>query len=115
MTLVCFAPPAVLQPGYLLEMTQDLALADTGGAPVEFCRFSLAPGASTIEDAHEEHEIWFIVAGAGELRLGAETQAVAEGAAIYIKPHARHRLFNRGTSELRVISVYWGASQQGEE
>lgn len=115
MTIVSFADPAPVKPGYLLQMPQGLALADTAGAPVEFCKFSLAPGASTVADAHEEHEIWFIVSGAGELLLDGERLSVAAGTTVYFQPQSSHTLFNTGAGELNVISVYWGATEEGEQ
>ncbi|WP_421694195.1 cupin domain-containing protein [Aestuariivirga sp.] len=109
MPVVSFGKSEIVKAGYFLQTPMDLALTDNAGAPVEFCKFSLQSNASTMDDEHEEHEIWFIISGSGELDLGGEMFAVSAGATIYIEPCCRHRLFNTGPEDMNVISVYWGA------
>ena len=49
MAAITFAPPEMLKEGYATEAPVGVELLDTAGSPIEFCKFSLAPGASTID------------------------------------------------------------------
>lgn len=64
----------------------------------------LPAGGSTREHYHPRaEEIYFITAGAGRVRVGAETRDVRVGDAIAIPPGQRHKLWNTGEGELRLL------------
>ena len=56
---------------------------------------TVPPGVKTELHLHRiSEEIYYIVAGSGEMTLGDETFAVAVGDTIYIAPNTPHRIFN---------------------
>lgn len=65
---------------------------------------TLAPGQSTTEHYHPlAEEIYFILAGTGEMRLEGEFRLVRPGDAIAIPSGKRHKITNNGSSELRLL------------
>jgi mannose-6-phosphate isomerase-like protein (cupin superfamily) len=64
----------------------------------------VAVGGSTQEHYHARaEEIYFILAGVGQMRIEGETQAVMPGDAVAIPPGKKHKLFNTGTEVLRLL------------
>jgi mannose-6-phosphate isomerase-like protein (cupin superfamily) len=64
----------------------------------------LAPGASTQEHYHiKTEEIYYITHGAGRIRIDGESRHVAVGDAIAIPPGQKHKLWNSGDDELRLL------------
>jgi mannose-6-phosphate isomerase-like protein (cupin superfamily) len=56
---------------------------------------TLAPGAATTPHYHPRtEEIYYIVQGTGEMRLGPEVQIVGPGDAVAIPPGAPHQIVN---------------------
>ncbi|MFM7109097.1 MAG: cupin domain-containing protein [Planctomycetaceae bacterium] len=61
----------------------------------------LAPGAATTPHHHAvTEEIYYVLEGAAEMTLGAETRRVGPGDAIAIPPGLRHTIRNTGPSDL---------------
>jgi mannose-6-phosphate isomerase-like protein (cupin superfamily) len=61
----------------------------------------LAPGAATTPHHHAvTEEIYYILSGAAEMTLGAESRPVGPGDAIAIPPGVRHTIRNTGGGEL---------------
>jgi mannose-6-phosphate isomerase-like protein (cupin superfamily) len=64
----------------------------------------LAPGASTQEHYHvNTEEIYYITHGTGKIRIDGEIREVTVGDAIAIPPGQRHKLWNTGADELRLL------------
>jgi len=64
----------------------------------------VAPGQKTAAHFHHKtEEIYYIVAGHGELRLGDELRSVGPGDAIAIPPGMVHTIFNSGEVTLRFL------------
>jgi len=64
----------------------------------------LQPGASTQEHLHPRaEEIYFILEGQGRMRIENETREVGPGDAIAIPPGQRHKLWNTGSTTLRLL------------
>lgn len=64
----------------------------------------LPVGAATITHRHvRTEEIYYILTGQGEMRVGEETQPVRPGDAIAIPPGAVHQIKNTGPGELRFL------------
>ena len=60
---------------------------------------TVPPGGETVEHFHRtSEEIYYFVAGAGRMRLGAEEADVRAGDTVVIAPGLRHKLFNPGAS-----------------
>lgn len=69
-------------------------------------RQSLAEATVAVGGATEEHyhatseEIYYIVKGQGEMRVGEELFAVNAGDAMALLPGEKHKIWNRGVTEL---------------
>jgi len=74
-------------------------------------RYSLAhatvpPGQTTrLHRLREASEVYYILRGEGEMRIGAETTRVAAGQAVYIPPGARQCLRNTGDRPLVFLCI----------
>ena len=70
---------------------------------------SLAEARLPVDGSTQEHyhprteEIYYITSGTGRIRIGAETCEVKPGDAIAIPPGMAHKLWNTGTTELRLL------------
>lgn len=64
----------------------------------------LAPGQSTTPHYHPRtEEIYYILCGMGEMRIGDEVRMVGPGDAIAIPPRQVHQLINRGNEMLKLL------------
>jgi mannose-6-phosphate isomerase-like protein (cupin superfamily) len=64
----------------------------------------LPVGGSTQEHYHPlTEEIYYITQGTGKLRIEGETRPVSVGDAIAIPPGQKHKLWNTGAAELRLL------------
>ncbi|MBN2292849.1 MAG: cupin domain-containing protein [Pirellulales bacterium] len=64
----------------------------------------LPVGSSTAPHRHlKTEEIYYILTGSGEMRIGDETQTVSPGDAIAIQPGAVHEITNTGTEVLSFL------------
>jgi len=64
----------------------------------------LPPGGCTVPHYHvKTEEIYFITAGEGQMRIGAEVHPVRPGDAIAIPPGAVHQICNTGGETLRLL------------
>lgn len=64
----------------------------------------IAPGQATTPHYHPEtEEIYYVLEGSGEMRIGVETSPVRPGDAIAIPPGAVHQIRNTGGGQLRIL------------
>ena len=64
----------------------------------------LPAGGATQEHYHPlAEEIYYITHGTGRIRIEDETQEVIAGDAIAIRPGKKHKLWNTGTDQLRLL------------
>jgi mannose-6-phosphate isomerase-like protein (cupin superfamily) len=64
----------------------------------------LPPGGSTLRHYHvETEEIYYVLAGQGEMRVGEEIRKVGPGDAVAIPPGAIHQIANTGSDPLRFL------------
>jgi len=73
-------------------------------------RYSLAqavvlPGQTCLPHALKTSEVYYILAGEGEMHIDDEVQKVLPGDAVYIPPHARQFIHNSGTEPLVFICI----------
>ncbi|HVF09358.1 MAG TPA: cupin domain-containing protein [Abditibacteriaceae bacterium] len=91
------------------RLTQNLV---GGLSPIQATTFSM--GFVTLEPSggqvpwhsQEQEEIYFIVAGTGEMCLGEERQAVNGGQAVYIPSGVFHQLTNTGDEPMQMVYCY---------
>jgi quercetin dioxygenase-like cupin family protein len=75
---------------------------------------AVAPGETSTPHAHEEKEVFFILAGAGTLRLGQETRRVGRGDTIFIPPSSEHSLTCDSSGELLFLTIWWDTPEEPE-
>ena len=64
----------------------------------------LEPGGSTQEHYHKlTEEIYYITHGSGRIRIEEQTREIGPGDAIAIPPGQRHKLWNTGPEQLRLL------------
>ena len=68
---------------------------------------TVAPGAALGGAVHEDDEIYYILSGAGKLRLGEETVEVHPDQVIFIPRGVFHALDNRAGAEELKILTFW--------
>ncbi|MEV4556227.1 cupin domain-containing protein [Kitasatospora sp. NPDC049285] len=97
-----------LAPGVVLH---DLLLPPAVGRamPCTLNTAVVAAGAELPRHSHPQTEIWVVAAGRGRLERGPEVFDIAEGDVVVFEPEVEHRLRNTGGTDLRLVSVYWGA------
>jgi mannose-6-phosphate isomerase-like protein (cupin superfamily) len=69
------------------------------------CRYSLAearvePGRETLPHRIQSSEVYYLLAGRGEMRIGPERRDIGPGQAVYIPPGAVQSVRNTGGEEL---------------
>lgn len=110
--------------GYILEHEQDIAKPETGphdggGETTAFPFFAKAndlkivfrkrilyPGSSIGYHLQEADEIYYVVAGRGEMKMNDKTFPVTAGDAILTRPGNWHSLKPAGTDTLTVLINY---------
>lgn len=83
-----------------------------GASPIQATNFSM--GFVTLEPNggqvpwhnQEQEEIYFVVAGAGEMCLGDERKTMSTGQAVYIPSKVFHQLTNTGDTPLTMVYCY---------
>lgn len=78
-------------------------------------RITVAPGAKlSLQYHHHRSEHWVVVSGTGKVRIGNQTQLLAENQSVYIPIGETHSLENPGAIPLELIEVQSG-SYLGED
>jgi len=83
-----------------------------GASPIQAKNFAM--GYVTLEPRggqvpwhnQEQEEVYFIVAGRGEMCLGAERREIRQGEAVYIPGSVFHQLTNTGDEPMSMIYCY---------
>ncbi|MCX6248930.1 MAG: cupin domain-containing protein [Bacteroidetes bacterium] len=88
-------------------------------APLEL-RYSLAhatvkPGETSYEHSLTTSEVYYILQGKGIMHIGAESQEVIPGQAIYIPPKAWQCIHNPGPGDLTFICIVDPAWRKEDE
>jgi len=65
----------------------------------------LGPGLESTPHKLKTSEVYYIIEGAGEMRIDGEMRNVGPGQAIYIPPHAVQSIRNTGEAELVFICM----------
>jgi mannose-6-phosphate isomerase-like protein (cupin superfamily) len=83
---------------------EELADWGVGRAVVE-------PRAHTAPHAHDEHELFIVIGGAGVMTVADEERVVTAGQAVLIPAGSTHSFANRDAAvRLQFFNVYWPAS-----
>ena len=82
-------------------------------APWTLCATKLWAGVTIIEEGsssnphlHDDaEEIFYVISGAGRVKVGEEEEDIGPGSCIFIPPKTLHQLMNTGNVELKVLAV----------
>jgi mannose-6-phosphate isomerase-like protein (cupin superfamily) len=65
---------------------------------------TVEPGGATAEHYHpRSEELYYFVAGAGRMRLGAEETEIGVGDCVVVPPGTAHKLWNTGPDQLVLL------------
>jgi mannose-6-phosphate isomerase-like protein (cupin superfamily) len=67
----------------------------------------LPPGEVSTPHSHGENEVFFIVSGRGEMRVGDEHRRVGFGDTVFIDSGHEHELTNDGDESIVYLSIWW--------
>ena len=73
-------------------------------------RYSLAyaivqPGKTSLRHSLKTSEVYYILSGQGIMHIGDELEKVFPGQAIYIPPHSKQFIENKGTEDLKFLCI----------
>ncbi len=76
--------------------------------PFKGSKFIVYPNETSPLDVHDVKECWFIASGSGIVTYdGESTQAIKPGDVLLFNSQQSHQVFNNGTENLMVFSVWW--------
>ena len=70
-----------------------------------FAVATIAPGASSLEHRLKNSEVYYFLAGRGEMQVGEETTRVQAGRIVYVPPQTKQKVTNDGTEDLMFICI----------
>ncbi len=77
-------------------------------APFKGSRFIVYPNETSPIDIHDVKECWFIASGTGVVKYdGESTREVKPGDVLLFSSQQSHEVFNNGSENLVVFSVWW--------
>ena len=86
------------------EIRELLAYRNSSIRKQSLAEARLPPGASTTPHYHRvTEEIYYLLAGQAEMRIGDETRAVGPGDAIAIPPGSIHQITNSGQRNAAIL------------
>jgi mannose-6-phosphate isomerase-like protein (cupin superfamily) len=86
---------------------------DSGKLYLEFLRapglslgvYSLKAGATDPQKPHAEDEVYYVLKGRGQIRVGDEDRTVRPGAVVFVAAHAPHK-FHAITEDLDLLVFF---------
>lgn len=77
-------------------------------APFKGSKFIVYPNETSPLDIHDVKECWFIASGSGIVTYNGELkEAVKPGDVLFFDSQQSHQIFNNGTANLMIFSVWW--------
>ena len=72
---------------------------------------NLAPGGKTESHSHEhEEELYYVIEGTGEWKIGDKEFLGEAGSAFYVPPNTEHSMSNNGKKNLKIVLLQSPAS-----
>ncbi len=73
--------------------------------------YVLPAGSADPQSPHNEDEVYVVLAGRGQIRVGAEDRVVEPGSIVFVEKQAAHK-FHSITEELQVL-VFFAPAESG--
>ncbi len=80
-----------------------------------FAVATIAPGKSSLLHRLKNSEVYYFLAGGGEMQVGGEIRRVRPGQAVYVPPGSVQKVKNTGTEDLMFICIVDPAWRVEEE
>lgn len=102
------------QPWLVFQLADLIASVDGNGVSLrEFLRtpslscsiYHLPAGSREMQSAHEEDELYLVLAGRARLRIGADEHLVEQGTLMYVQTACDHAFFDI-ESDLTVLAFF---------
>ncbi len=74
--------------------------------------YVLPAGGTDLQSPHKEDELYYVVRGAGKVRLGGENRAARNGDVIFVEAGIEHRFFD--IEEELVLLVFFAPPESSE-
>jgi mannose-6-phosphate isomerase-like protein (cupin superfamily) len=116
MTIVNLRSAGVLRTGHGSEIRPLIDRTTSETTRCSLAEELLPPGHAVRAHFHREtEEIYYVLEGVGEMRVGEEVAAVGAGDAVFIPRHTVHTLSNTGEVPMRVLLVCGPAFRHEDE
>lgn len=66
----------------------------------------IPPGKQLIRHRHQEEELYYILAGEGQMEINRQVSPIKAGMAVFIPGNAEHALVNQSPSPLQFVYVF---------
>lgn len=90
----------------LRRLVPWVSVAD--GTPWGAAVATVHAGDTTTPHAHDEDEVFLVLAGVGTLQIGEQVQTLERGDFVSIPRGVRHCMTNAHSEPLEFLSIYWG-------
>ena len=95
-------------------------LVQSGRSHLEFVRvpamsagiYVLPVGGNDPQSPHSQDEIYYVISGAGKVRLGKDEQRVEQGSVIFVEAGLEHRFFD--IERQLVLLVAFAPAEEGQ-
>ena len=87
---------------------------ELAGLPFGAMWFEVPAGGESVTDCHPEFELAVVVAGAATFSVNGRDSPAPSGTAILLRPGEKHVVRAVGDRSVKVLSLYWMPTPQGD-
>lgn len=103
-----FLPPEIFDNAMVVDEIDFGHIAQQPIAPFKGSKFIVYPGQTSPLDVHDVIECWFVASGSGIVTYGGiQKEMIKPGDVLYFQPQQSHEVWNNGTENLLIFSVWW--------
>lgn len=92
---------------YDMHLQPMLSAADIEGLPFGSVFGSVPAHSVSKRHAHQDGEMFIVLAGHAAVMLGDETRELGPGAVVYLSPFGFHEIRNESDEAFDIVSIYW--------
>ncbi len=103
-----FLPPETFEDTMVVDEIDFGHEAKQPVAPFKGAKFIIYPCQTSPLDIHDVAECWFVASGCGVITYNGEQKNIVKpGDVLYFKPQQSHAVWNNGTENLLIFSIWW--------